>query len=566
MTDHWKTILRSAAAFLILLAPNLYACLVASDLASPAKAIAYLLVVCIGLALPMLFLRRRAYFIVIGILNLFCAPIEIASLYLNHNPATATFLGLFFSTNRQEVAGILSVIWPLLILLVLIWIGYFVLVWFQPNEWIIPRKTGLRIAGIGLPILFVCAISFFSLYARKIYNLQNTKEVVLFAKDLTLMKFYKIFPYNIYLNSWHIAQQRHAMKEAQAALGPFRFGLTAKQDSIPELYILVIGEAARSENMSINGYARSTTPRLEQRSRLVSFPHFYSQAGTTEQAVPHMLSRIPATLHHEVNSEKTLPEAFQEAGFRTAWLTNKSRADYLQRVLESADVRFETGKDMNVTNNYDEYLLQPLQDLLVSGVKKQFIVVHTMGSHWRYDTRYPAPFEQFTPALGESFSLSMINPSNKQKLVNAYDNTILYTDYFLDSLITLVEAQAVPALVMYMSDHGENLYDDERELILHGNYSATRWLFHVPFFVWYSDEYAASHPDKIQQLQAHADSRDNSSVLFVSLLDAADIGYINDTTSAAQLRTRSIFSADYSVPDTLYVLTAEEKCVVLEQD
>ena len=193
-------------------------------------------------------------------------------------------------------------------------------------------------------------------------------------------------------------------------------------------------------------------------------------------------------------------------------------------------------------------------------------MVHTMGSHWRYDTRYPAPFEQFTPALGESFSLSMINPSNKQKLVNAYDNTILYTDYFLDSLITLVEAQAVPAVVMYMSDHGENLYDDERELILHGNYSATRWLFHVPFFVWYSDEYAASHPDKIQQLQAHADSRDNSSVLFVSLLDAADIGYINDTTSAAQLRTRSIFSADYSAPDTLYVLTAEEKCVVLEQD
>lgn len=565
MTDYRKTILRSAAAFLILLAPNLYACLVASDLASPAKALVYLLVVGIGLMLPMLFLRRRAYFVVIGILNLFCAPIEIASLYLNHNPATATFLGLFFSTNRQEAVGILSVIWPLLILLVLVWIWYFVLVWFQPDEWIIPRKIGIRIAGIGLPILFVCAIGFFSLYARKIYNLQNTKEVVTLAKDLTLMKFYKIFPYNIYLNSFHIVQERHAMKSAQAALGPFQFGLTAKQDSIPELYVLVIGEAARSENMSINGYSRSTTPRLERRSHLVSFPYFYSQAGTTEQAVPHMISRIPATQHNEVNSEKTLPEAFQEAGFRTAWLTNKSRASYLQRVLESADVRFETGKDMNVTNNYDEYLLQPLQDLLVSGTKKLFIVVHTMGSHWRYDTRYPASFEHFTPALGKSFSLSMINPSNKQKLVNAYDNTILYTDYFLDSLITMVEEQSVPAVVMYMSDHGENLYDDERQLILHGNYSATRWLFHVPFIVWYSDEYAAIHPDKTQQLMTHADSRDNSSVLFFSMLDAAGIEYINDTTSAAQLRTRSIFSSEYS-SDTLYVLTAEGKCVVLEQD
>lgn len=140
MTKSQKTILRSAVAFLILLFPNLYACFAASDLASPVKAVVYLLVVCTGLLIPMLFLRRRAYFITIGVLNLFFSPIELASLYLNHNPATSTFLGLFFSTNRQEVIGILSVTWPLLILLVLIWVGYFVLVSFQPNEWIIPRE------------------------------------------------------------------------------------------------------------------------------------------------------------------------------------------------------------------------------------------------------------------------------------------------------------------------------------------------------------------------------------------------------------------------------------------
>ena len=565
MSAKTATIIRSAVLFLILLFPNLYACCVASDLSSAGKVVAYLLVVGIGLAIPMLFLRRRVYFIVIGILNLFCAPIEIASIYLNHNPATSTFLGLFFSTNRQEVAGILSVVWPLLIALVFVWTAYFVLVYFQPNEWIIPRKIGLRIAAFGLPILFVGAIGFFSIYARTKYNIRNTKEMVLLAEDLTLMKFYKIFPYNIYLNSCHIAIERHAMKKAQAALGPFQFGLAAKQDSYPELYILVIGEAARSENMSLNGYERCTTPRLQKRTHLVSFPHFYAQAGTTEQAVPHMISRIPVTRHGEVNNEKTLPEAFQEAGFRTAWLTNKSRADYLQRVLESADIRFETGKDMSVTNNYDEYLLQPLQDVLASGIEKLFIVMHTMGSHWRYDTRYPAPFEQFTPALGESFNLSMINPSNKQKLVNAYDNTILYTDYFLDSLLSIVEAQDIPAVVIYMSDHGENLYDDERNLVLHGNYSASRWLFHVPFLVWYSDEYAALYPEKIQQLQAHADCRDNSSALFASMADAAGLRYINDTASDAQMRTRSIFSPEYCAPDTLFVLTAEGECVASDE-
>lgn len=564
MTKSQKTILRSAVAFLILLFPNLYACFAASDLASPVKAVVYLLVVCTGLLIPMLFLRRRAYFITIGVLNLFFSPIEIASLYLNNNPATSTFLGLFFSTNRQEVIGILSVTWPLLILLVLIWVGYFVLVSFQPNEWIIPRKIGIRIAGIGLPILFVCAIGFFSFYARRLYNIPTLKETVVLAKDLTLMKFYKIFPYNIYLNSYHIAREHQEMKKAQAALGSFHFGTKMTHNNGAEVYVLVIGESARSENLSLNGYSRCTTPRLSQRRNLVSFPHFYSQAGTTEQSVPHMISRLPVVHHSEVNREKTLPEAFQEAGFESAWLTNKSRANYLERVLESMDRRFETGKDMSVTNNYDEHLLMPLQNVLSSGAHQQFIVVHTMGSHWKYDTRHPASFEQFTPSLGQSFSLSMIQPSNKQKLVNAYDNTILYTDYFLDSLLTIVDAQDIPAVVIYMSDHGENLYDDERELILHGNYSASKWLFHVPFLVWYSDEYAHFYPEKIAQLKAHSNSRDNSSVLFASMLDAAGLSYINDTTSAAQLRTRSIFSPDYASPDTLYSLTAEGECIALE--
>ena len=533
-------------------------------MASPVKAVVYLLVVCTGLLIPMLFLRRRAYFITIGVLNLFFSPIELASLYLNNNPATSTFLGLFFSTNRQEVIGILSVTWPLLILLVLIWVGYFVLVSFQPNEWIIPRKIGIRIAGIGLPVLFVCAIGFFSFYARRLYNIPTLKETVVLAKDLTLMKFYKIFPYNIYLNSYHIAREHQEMKKAQAALGSFHFGTKMTHNNGAEVYVLVIGESARSENLSLNGYSRCTTPRLSQRRNLVSFPHFYSQAGTTEQSVPHMISRLPVVHHSEVNREKTLPEAFQEAGFESAWLTNKSRANYLERVLESMDRRFETGKDMSVTNNYDEHLLMPLQNVLSSGAHQQFIVVHTMGSHWKYDTRHPASFEQFTPSLGQSFSLSMIQPSNKQKLVNAYDNTILYTDYFLDSLLTIVDAQDIPAVVIYMSDHGENLYDDERELILHGNYSASKWLFHVPFLVWYSDEYAHFYPEKIAQLKAHSDSRDNSSVLFASMLDAAGLSYINDTTSAAQLRTRSIFSPDYASPDTLYALTAEGECIALE--
>jgi glucan phosphoethanolaminetransferase (alkaline phosphatase superfamily) len=263
--------------------------------------------------------------------------------------------------------------------------------------------------------------------------------------------------------------------------------------------------------------------------------------------------------------EKTLPEAFQEAGFQTVWLSNQSRILSFERILSTADIRYETGKDMSVTNNYDEYLLAPLQNAFKSGMKKQFIVVHTMGSHWRYDTRYPNSFEQYTPSLGKDFTWSMITPANRQQLLNAYDNTILYTDYFLDSLLTTVENQHIPALVLYTSDHGENLYDDERNLVLHGNYSASKWLFHVPFIVWYSDEYAQLYPNKIAQLYTHKDIRDNSSVIFHSMMDAAGLQYNNNTAGNAEMHTRSIFSNEYCMPDTLYVLTAEEECIALEE-
>lgn len=559
-----QTIVRSIVLFIILLFPNILACFVASDLSSLVKTIAYMVVVCACLFLPMLLLRRRTYFIVMGVLSLFCAPIEIASLYLNHNPATATFVGLFFHTNWNEMTGVLSVIWPLVIGIIVVWVSYFVLASRQPNEWIIPHRVGLWMTGVGLPLLLISALFFFYHYARNINNIQDKKEAFMFAKELIVMKFNKIFPYNIYLNTQSVIAEHYHAKQAQKDLDSFSFGIEAPKDSLAELYILVIGEAARSENFALNGYERETTPRLLRRKHLVSYRNIHSQAGTTEVSVPYIISRITVSDKKLLNTEKTLPEAFHEAGYQTAWITNQSHILCTERILATVDKRFESGKDMSTTNNYDEYLLAPLQKILTSRSAKQFMIVHTMGSHWRYDKRYPSQFELFTPSLGDDFRLSMIKPSNRQKLVNAYDNTILYTDYFLDSLISVTEKQQIPAIVLYISDHGENLYDDEQKLILHGNYSASKWLYHIPLIVWYSDAYEALYPEKVAALHAHVNSRDNSSVVFHSMIDAAGLAYTNDTAGNATMRTRSIFSSSYCPLDTLFALTAEGECIALE--
>ena len=552
-----------AVLFLLLLAPNLYALFAASDLGSPAKAVAYMAIAVMGLVVPMLFLRARTYFIVMGVFYLFCAPIEIASLFLNANPATPTFVGLILSTNWREVVGVLTAVAPLLAGLIAVWTVYFVLAARQPDEWLIPRKAALWTMGIGLPVLLIGAGIVFGRYARDIYNIHAPREVIRQAKDLAVMKFYKIYPYNIYLNTYQVVSERRAVRQAQAQLASFRFGIQPVNDTMPELYILVIGESARSENFALNGYERMTTPRLAQRPNVVSYPEMFSQAGVTEPSVPHMISRIPITQHDAVYTEKSLPEAFQEAGFTVTWITNKSRAFYMERLLEAVDKRYETGKDLSSVNNYDHYLLAPFAETVGNG-GKQFVVVHTMGSHWRYDTRYPKEMERFTPSIGEDFQLSMITPANREVLLNAYDNTILYTDYFLDSLLTIAAKAQVPAVLMFMSDHGENLYDDERQLVLHGNYSTSRWLYHVPFIVWYSDAYAALHPDKIRCLKEHTNTRDNSSVIFPSMIEAAGLQYSNENASSAW-HTRSIFSDQYSSPDTLFVLTSEGTCIPFDE-
>lgn len=287
MSNKGPTIIRSAVLFLILLFPNVYACFMASDLASPLKVLAYLLVVAVGACIPMLFLRQRVYFLVLGALTMWCAPIELASLYLNHNPATTTFVGLIYATNAHEAVGVLGAAWPLVVLWLTVWVFYFILAVRQPNERMMNRRIGLWAAVIGLPVLALAAILFFSVYARRLYHLQRPREVTSLATELVLLKGHKIYPYNIYLNSVRIAKERRERKRMEQALQPFRFGISAPADTEPECYILIIGEAARSTHFGLNGYARNTTPRLMQRTNLVSYP----QHNVADQSGTHPLHR-----------------------------------------------------------------------------------------------------------------------------------------------------------------------------------------------------------------------------------------------------------------------------------
>ena len=552
--------IRRSILFLLLLLPNLYALFQVNDLtASPVKSLVYLIVVIICLLLPALVFKTRTYFIAEGVLSLFCAPIEAASIFLNNETATKSFLSLVYFTDRQEAGELLASLWFVAIIILAIWIIYFLLASREEQEWLLPKVVQKTLLVI-IPILLICGLTVFSVISYNINKEQTAQQILYEAFDKIKLKFYKIYPYNFYINSFSLFSDERDITRQEERLYDFSFGIEQQTDTTPTLVVLVIGETARSANFSLNGYTRKTNPRLELRNNIISCANVYSQANLTELSVPHILSRITANNHEALYTEKNVIEAFKEAGYADAWITNQTAITYTARNMRNADYVFSSTKGLSSVDNYDIDLMPYFNEALrtLPG-NKRFICLHTMGNHWRYDSRYPDEFNIYKPATDYSFNLTNITVNSKQKLVNAYDNAILYTDFFLDSLISCISSLRYPALVLYLSDHGENLYDDENEIVLHGSYIGTRYEYNIPFIIWYSDEYAAAFPDKTEQIVKHKDLQFNSSVVFHTLLDAAGIIHVADST-------KSLCHSAFTEADTMPALTGNETLVYITRD
>ena len=550
-------IVRIVALFLLLLIPIFYALFAAIDLEySWIKKIAYLAVVVVLLLVPGIFLKARTYFIVEGIFNFFFFPIDIASLYLNRQPTSLAFLGNIIHTDIHEAGELLLSMWPLSIAVIALWCVYFVLAFRVENNPLLSSRFR-KIVGVAALAIGIGGVGAMMIFQLHTYRSKSVKELLVDSFDLAAKKLYKIYPYNLYMELSDIVRLQRQQKRLQLEVDTFQFGVQAlSQDSVA-LYVLVIGEAARYDHFGINGYNRETTPLLSQQANLISYDRAYSQANLTSYSVPLILTRASAQDPETAYQEKSLPEAFQEAGFRSGFLAKQLPTNLVTRIMHACDYENYNAKSIDVDGNYDEDLVDVMRQYI--GDSLQFFVLHSLGCHFRYEQRYPASFEKYTPVLGAHFSYSMISEANKTPLINAYDNAILYTDYFLSSLINYLDSLDRPAVMLYMSDHGESFWDDARKLSLHGSYQVSEYEYHVPLFVWYSDEYQQTRPEKVQAMLQNKTTPVSSDVVFYSMLDMAGIG------GTVVDSTRSICSPALCPYDTIFVHTGSgdvEKMVV----
>lgn len=367
-----------------------------------------------------------------------------------------------------------------------------------------------------------------------------------------------LYPVNAFYNLYLAVKRNNASIHYKDASANFRFEAQAThpEDSC-EVYVMVIGETARAMNFSLYGYQRDTNPRLSTTTGLVTFSDVTTQSNTTHKSVPMLLSQASATDFERLFHEKGILQAYREAGFHTVFLSNQrpnhSFIDFLGEqadqwlFLKTGDAnqagRELAGATSKDGNYYDADLLPILDKILNQKRKKEFIVLHTYGSHFNYMERYPREMAHFLPDTH-----CEAKQENRPDLINAYDNTIRYTDFVLSGVIERLRKHGGMSAMLYTSDHGENIFDDAHKLFLHASPRASEYELRVPFLVWTSQSFRQLLPEVSRALSANSHKQAQSSrSAFHTMLNIGGI-------STRYLQTHmSLASMQYQPAPLLYL-------------
>ena len=316
-------------------------------------------------------------------------------------------------------------------------------------------------------------------------------------------------------------------------------------ENLREAYLFVIGETARGDNWQLGGYERPTNPLLAKEDGVVFFPKSVSESNTTHKSVPMLMSFASAENFDSIAHYKSVITAFREAGFSTAFISNQvPNRSFTEHFGNEADTVMYVYKMADGTHSYDDAVIAPVRKLLADTTRhKQLIVVHTYGSHFKYYERYPASFSAFKPDKAID-----ANVDNRQELINAYDNSIRYTDFVLHSLIQELRQVDGPTALVYASDHGEDIFDDSRERFLHASPVPTYWQIHQASLVWLSPRLVSNNPDMMTALKSNSTRRISpQKSLFPTVMQLAGI------TSPTVVDSLSLVSKNYNPAPVVYL-------------
>ena len=378
---------------------------------------------------------------------------------------TDKMMGNVFNTQYSEASGFFS--GQALLYILFLGILPAVYLFVQKTDYGKPKRF---FAGAGLSLALALLIA--------LGNMTNWPWIDRHATKLGSL----LMPWSYTVNSIRFYNAEKKRNRKAIPLPDARIATPGK-----DVCVLIIGESARRENFSLYGYGKPTNPLLEKDS---------VTALMAEAAATYTTAGVKAILDHKPTKKlyEILPNYLFRNGVDVTWRTTNwgEPPVHIDKYYKAKDLQ---KMNPEADGKYDEILLAGLKEEILSCTKdKMLVILHTSTSHGpTYNKKYPAKFEVFTPVC-TTVEMAKANP---KELMNAYDNTIVYTDYLVHSVIEMLKD--VPqrrSCVLFVSDHGESL--GEGNLYMHGVPMAVapKEQIEIPFIVWTSDKNLKIRPDQ----------------------------------------------------------------------
>ncbi|MEP9318136.1 phosphoethanolamine transferase CptA [Pseudomonas sp. LABIM340] len=381
-------------------------------------------------------------------------------------------------------------------------------------------------ARVPLAVLLVVLNLFYPFYKQMVTQERTFAQAV----EKVQSRMEPAVPWQLVVGYVQYRQQLDNMQkllQQNASLPPLQ-NLKDSSGNEPRTLVLVLGESTTRQHMHLYGYGRDTTPNLDALAAsgqgLTVFNNVVAPRPYTIEVMQQILTFGDEQNPDRFLTDPSLINLMKQAGYKTFWITNQQTMTKRNTMLTTFSQQTDEPVYLNNQRNqnasqYDGVVLDPFEKALKDPAQKKFIVIHLLGTHMDYRYRYPDEFAHFKDRQGVPSALS----DDQVETYNFYDNAVRYNDFVVSSLIKRYSAANANGFMLYLSDHGEEVYSSgNHDRLGRNEMDPTRPMYTIPFMVWTSPSWQAEHP---RDLQAVANRSYSSSHLIHTLSDLAGLSY-----------------------------------------
>lgn len=417
--------------------------------------------------------------------------VQLAHYHLFHDHIKASTFFIIFDSNFAETSEFLSMYidFTIVLIFLLLFTGAFLSIFFRFKN--SASKLNLRLKLIYLSIIFVSLLN---------NNIRGNT-----------------FPYTVFSAFKEYKSEKNTFDQiTQNKFGGDFSQVTHTSRSEDEIYLLILGESTTRSHMQLYNYYRDTNPKLSARKENLMI---YKDVVSPHTHTYTSLLKVLTLASNEFPDKKysgSIIQLFNKAGFKTYWLSNQIPMGIYDTnttiISKSSDQQIfvNTGE-----KSLDNMILNPLEKILKQKNKKKFIVIHLMGTHGEYAERYPKSFERFNSKPKTKF-----NHERAYKIINAYDNAILYNDFIINEIITKIERTNSKSYALYISDHGEDVFET-MDAAAHTESKGSKPMYDIPFIFWRSEKFKLGEKRYVYDV----DRKYSTENLLYTLSDLASVSF-----------------------------------------